>query len=162
MTNSTSILRLPRSLANRIRAEAEKRGLSIDEYLLELVISGLDPPERAREYSKASRDLLKQAKEELRRQNARQAAEKAWSADVLAVKAYASWREGRRLTSHGELWSYIHRLVSDIGEWVLDAWNAGQSMHVCFYEGWCDGRHVELALKRIEKLVKTVEESIKE
>ncbi len=34
-------------------------------------------------------------------------------------------------------------------------------MHVCFYEDWCTGRHVEEAAKRIEKLVSEIEKRIK-
>ena len=83
----------------------------------------------------------------------RQAAEKAWGAAALAVKAYAMWREERRLASHGELWRYTEVLVKELGEWVSDAWAQAAAMHVCFYEGWCTPRHVEEALKRIERLV---------
>ena len=128
---------------------------------MELVTQNMDPPERAREYAEAARELLEQAREELRRGDVRQAAEKAWGAAALAVKAYASWREGRRLVSHGELWKYTLVLRKELGKWVSNAWNAGNSMHVCFYEGWCSKEHVEDAIEEIEKLVKAVEEKIK-
>ena len=151
------VIRIPRGIAARLRREAERLGLSLEEYVLELVLRDLDPPERAREYAEAARDLLDQARGELRRGDARQAAEKAWGAAALAVKAYAEWKEGRRLTSHGELWEYKRVLEKELGEWVHDAWNAGQSMHICFYEGWCDREDVGKAIKRIERLVKAVE-----
>ncbi|BEP17241.1 PaREP1 family protein [Pyrofollis japonicus] len=149
-------------LARRIREEAKKLGFSVDEYLVELLSQNMDPRDRAREYVEAAMDLLKEAKEELSRGNVRQAAEKLWGAVALAVKAYAYWREGRRLTSHGELWEYKRRLEEELGEWVSDAWFAGNSMHVCFYEGWCAERDVEDAYKRIEKLVKEVASLIKQ
>ena len=60
------------------------------------------------------------------------------------------------MTSHGELWEYSKRLIGELGEWVSDAWKAGNTMHMCFYEGWCRGKHIELALKRVEKLVREV------
>jgi len=78
---------------------------------------------------------------------------------VLAIKAYATWREGKRLTSRRELWEYEKTVVRELGEWIADAWYAGQSMHICFYEGWCSREHVEEALKRIEKLVNRVREA---
>jgi len=131
-------------------------GMSSDEYLLELVTQGLDPKDRALEYVEAAKDLLTQAQEELRKDNIKQAAEKVWGATALAVKAYALWKEGRRLTSHSELWQYKDDMVEELGEWVHDAWNAGQSMHVCFYEGWCTRKSVEAALKQARKLVKEV------
>ncbi|AEM39075.1 PaREP1 family protein [Pyrolobus fumarii 1A] len=154
-------IRLPRSIAQRLRIEAEKQGMSLEEYLVELATRDLDPPERAREYIETARALLEQAREELERGDVRQAAEKAWGAAALAVKAYAAWREGRRLTSHGELWEYTLVLRKELGKWVSSAWNAGNSMHTCFYEGWCEREHVEDAIEEIERLVKTVEEKIK-
>lgn len=72
------------------------------------------------------------------------------------MKAYAAWRDGRRLTSHGELWEYIGVLKRELGDWASDAWYAGQSMYVCFYEGWCKPFHVRDALERIERLVQEV------
>ncbi len=61
-----------------MQKEAEKLGMSLEEYVLELVAQGLDPKNRAREYIEAAKDLLSQAREELERDNARQAAEKLW------------------------------------------------------------------------------------
>ncbi|BES81522.1 hypothetical protein PABY_10890 [Pyrodictium abyssi] len=86
----------------------------------------------------------------------RQAAGKAWGAAALAVKAYAWWRGGKRLTSHRELWMYKRVLEKELGEWVSDAWAAGNEMHTCFYEGWCAEKDVEKALERIKRLVEEV------
>ena len=127
---------------------------------MELLLRDLDPPERAREYIEAAREPLEQARVELQKGDIRQAAEKLWGAAALAVKAYASWREGRRLASHRELWEYTRRMIEELGDWIQDAWNAGQSMHVCFYEGWCAREDVEEALERIERLVGEVERRV--
>ena len=158
--NSVSIT-VPRSVAKRIQEEAEKLGVSVEEYLLELVTQGLNPKERAVEYVKAAEEFLREARAELGKGNVRQAAEKVWGVAALAVKAYTYWREGKRLASHGELWEYSGRLAEELGEWVDDAWNQANSMHTCFYEGWCLKRHVESALKQVEKLVKEVASRIK-
>ncbi len=58
------------------------------------------------EYVEVAEDFLRRAREELKGGDVRQATEKVWGAAALAVKAYAKWREGRRLVSHGELWEY--------------------------------------------------------
>ncbi len=152
---------VPASIARRLREEAEKLGLSPEEYLVELLLRDLDPPERAREYIEASKSLLEEAREELHRGDVRQAAEKAWGAAALAIKAYAAWREGRRLTSHGELWECMRRAARELGEWVRDAWAHANAMHVCFYEGWCARDDVEKALERIERLVSGIERRIR-
>ncbi|AEM39104.1 PaREP1 family protein [Pyrolobus fumarii 1A] len=151
---------VPASVVRRLREEAEKLGLSPEEYLVELVLRDLDPPERAREYIEASKSLLEQAREELTRGNVRQAAEKAWGAAALAVKAYAAWRDGRRLASHGELWEYMRHVTRELGDWVRDAWMYANGMHTCFYEGWCSREDVEKALEKIERLVSEIERRI--
>ena len=151
---------MPSNVVEQLRREAERLGLTLDEYLAELALQKLDPSQRAVEYINAAEELLEQARRELEKGSVRQAAEKACGATALAIKAYTAWREGRRLTSHGELWEYEKTMVRELGEWVADALYAGQSMHICFYEGWCSREYVEEALKRIEKLVSRVREAV--
>ena len=71
-------LRIPRGLAERLEREARKLGVSLEDYMLELLLGGLDPPELARGYVEASLSLLEEAAEELEKGNTRQAAEKVW------------------------------------------------------------------------------------
>ncbi len=149
-------------LAQRVREEAAKRGVSVDEYLAELLSRDLDPRDRALEYIRVAESLVEEAREELDKDNARQAAEKLWGATALAVKAYAYWREGRRLSSHRELWEYKRILEDELGKWVYEVWAIAQSMHICFYEGWCTKRDVETAVKYVEKLVMEIASRIKE
>jgi len=155
-----AVVVLPPRLAGRLRREAERAGISLEEYVLELLARDLDPPERAREYIEAARVLLEQARGELGRGDVRQAAEKVWGAAALAVKAYASWRDGKRLTSHRELWEYRRLLERELGEWVYNAWMAANGMHTCFYEGWCAREDVEKALRLVGRLVEAVSEAI--
>ncbi len=145
-------------IARRLREEARKLDLSLEEYLLELLTQNLDPRDKAKEYINASSELLAEAREELKKRNIRQAAEKVWGAAALAIKAYALWKEGRRLTSHSELWKYKSIIASELGKWVRVAFQQADSMHTCFYEGWCDEADVEETLKAVEKLVKAVSE----
>ena len=153
-------LRLSRSTVKKLEGKARNAGLSLEEYILELTLRDLDPLDRVLEYIEASKNLLKQSKEELRRGDVRQATEKVWGATALAVKAYAEWREGKRLASHSELWEYSKKLMEDLGEWVYDAWMAANGMHTCFYEGWCTDKHVEEATKRVEKLIDEIRRRI--
>jgi len=148
---------IPRPIAERVRREAEKLGVSVEEYIADLLLEDLDPRDRAREYVEVAGELLRQAESELERGNIRQAAEKVWGACALAVKAYAYQRDCRRLTSHGELWEYKSIMASELGEWVRVAFQQASCMHTCFYEGWCDEDDVKVALKAVEKLVRAVE-----
>ncbi len=158
MTVSISI---PRRLAERVRKEAEKLGIGLEEYIVELLVQELDPRDRAIEYIEAAKELLERAREELARDDTRQASEKTWGAAALAVKAYAWWRERRRLASHRELWKYTKIMAEELGKWVSGCWNQANAMHICFYEGWCMKEHVEAALEQVEKLVNEVYKRIR-
>ncbi|MGC9050461.1 PaREP1 family protein [Pyrobaculum sp.] len=151
---------LPSALARRLRALAESEAVSLEDYLLEIALSNTDPPGRARAYAEVALDLLRAAGEELRAGDLRQASEKIWGAAALAVKAYAYWRDGVRLASHGELWRYAKKIADELGNWVHDAWAQANSMHINFYEGWATAEQVAEALKRVEKLVKEIVERV--
>lgn len=153
---------LPDKIAEKVRRKAEELGLSLDSYLIEVITRDDDPREVVEAYIEASRALLGEARDELSRGNVRQAAEKLWGSTALAVKAYAMWKEGKRVTSHGELWRYKDIIALELGEWVRDSWNAGNSMHTCFYEGWCTEEDVRSSIAKIEKLVNEITSRIGE
>ena len=159
MSNSVAF-RIPRSIAERLEKKARELGISLEEYVVELILRDLDPPERVRDYMETSKDLLEQAREELKKSNVRQATKKSCGAAALAVKAYAELRESRRLTSHRELWEYKRKMEREFGDWVSDVWAHASVMHICFYETWCSGDDVEKAVKRIERLVYEVERGV--
>ncbi|RLG74959.1 MAG: hypothetical protein DRO14_05145 [Thermoprotei archaeon] len=160
MVSATAIY-LPRNIIERLCEEARKLGLSLEEYILELVLQSLDSFERVREYINAAKNLLDQTRKELEKGDIRRAAEKIWGATALAVKAYAEWKEGRRLVSHRDLWEYKRKIEKELGEWVYDSWMAANGMRTCFYEGWCSREDVEEALKRVSRLIEEIEKKVK-
>ena len=147
-------------IAKRLKETAEKLDLTLEEYLLELLTRNMDPKDRAREYAAAASSLIEEAINELKKENTRQAAEKVWGAAALTVKAYASWKDGKRLTSHGELWEYKRKLGAELGDWAGDAWARAVEMHVCFYEGWCNKSDIEQAITKVKNLAEKVKQKI--
>ncbi len=152
---------IPRRIIERLKKEAEKLGVSLDEYIVELLTRESDPRDKALEYVDAAYELIDQARSELTKSNISQAAEKIWGAAALTIKAYAWWKEGKRLVSHRELWEYKDKLAEEYGEWIDIAWAQANSMHTCFYEGWCSRRSVEIALKHVERLVREISSRIR-
>jgi len=67
---------IPESVARRVREAAEKLGVTPEEYILDVLTRDVDPEKRAREYIEAARELLAQARVELKRGDLRQAGEK--------------------------------------------------------------------------------------
>ncbi|BEP17304.1 PaREP1 family protein [Pyrofollis japonicus] len=161
LSSEALTIKIPRSIAQRLEADARRIGLSIEEYVLELITRGLDPEERVNAYIEAAQALLEQALQELAKGDTRQAVEKTWGAAALAIKAYAEWRDGIRITSHRELWEYRRTIEKELGDWVYDAWMAANGMHTCFYEGWCSAEDVREAIKRVRRLVDEVASRIK-
>ncbi len=68
-------------LAKRVKEEAEKLDVSIDEYFADVISHSLNPVDRAREYIRVARDILEDACMELEKGDVRQAAEKLWGAE---------------------------------------------------------------------------------
>jgi len=154
------VIEVPKVIFERVKKEAEKLGISLEEYIVELLSQDLNPRDRAKEYVEASKELLTTSEKEIAKSNVRQAAEKIWGACALAVKAYAYWREERRLASHRELWEYSKIVARELGNWVLEIWNQASGMHTCFYDEWCSREHVETALRAARKLIETISEKI--
>ncbi|MEL9991835.1 MAG: PaREP1 family protein [Thermoproteus sp.] len=154
-------LKLPGEVVRRLKSAAEEAGVSLEDFLLEVVLAGADPPTKARTYVEVAAELLADAEGELKDGDLRQAGEKVWGAAALAVKAYAYWREGVRLSSHGELWRYKDVLTRELGDWARDAWMHAAAIHVNFYEGWATREDVEKALSLVRQLVEAVKAVVK-
>ena len=60
---------LPRRVAEYARREAERLGVSLEEYIIDLLVEGLDPKDRVKEYIGAAKEFLEHAREELEKGN---------------------------------------------------------------------------------------------
>ena len=149
---------VPEGLLASLKREARNRGLSLEELVLEKLSDGLSDEEKVGAYLEAAEALLSGAREALAKGELRQASEKIWGATALAIKAHALAREGRRLTSHSELWEHKELVVAELGPWARDAWAHAASMHVNFHEGWATEADVREALERVGKLVRAIGE----
>lgn len=155
-----TVITIPNSIYKILIEKARENEMTVEEYLIEIITQNLDPTIKAEKYIECALNLLEQARMELDKGDVRQASEKIWGAVALAVKSYALEREGKKLTSHRELWKYKDVIARDIGEWIRDSWMHAASMHVNFYEGWATRRDVEIALNKTEKLVSAIAERL--
>lgn len=145
---------IPERIFEKLRRKAEAKGVSAEEYILSLIVELADSSSLVDSYLEASKDLIRRAKDELARGDLRQASEKIWGSAAMAVKAAAYSREAKRLSSHGEIWEYVSKLVEETGDEELGRlWRSAISMHVNFYEGWATKEQVESALRDAEALV---------
>lgn len=155
------MISIPRTILEELKRRAEERGLSLEEFLTEIGTQDLDPEDRAEKYIDVAMELINQAKEELMKNDLRQASEKTWCACALAIKAYALRKDKKVLTRHADLWRYKDKVIAELGEWVRDAWMYANAMHINFYEGEASRADVEKALKLVEDLIKTIMKNIR-
>lgn len=149
-----AVITVPDILINRLRKASEEQGISVEEFMVEKLSEDLNPKSRAEIYWKMAEEYLEQADGELKKGDLKQASEKIWDAAALGVKALAYAREGERLKSHGDLWSYIDKLVKEVEDEELgDLWRTATSMHINFYENWAPKGEVDRSLKRVESLL---------
>lgn len=155
------MISIPRTILEELKRRAEERGLSLEEFLTEIGTQDLDPEDRAKKYIDVAMELINQAKEELMKNDLRQASEKTWCACALAIKAYALRKDKKVLTRHADLWRYKDKVIAELGEWVRDAWIYADAMYINFYEGEASRADVEKALKLVEDLIKTIMKNIR-
>ena len=151
---SSSMLVLPKSILEKFRRLAEAEGIQVEEFIVEKLVSDLDPEVKVEAYWEMSKTYFKQAEEELAKGDLKQASEKLWGSAALAVKAIAYEREERRLTGYGELWEYVNKLIKETGNEELGSlWRTVISMHINFYEGWAPKEEIERALKKVANFI---------
>jgi len=155
-------LLLPRIIIEELKRKADEAGISIDEYLFDIIVRDSDPNIAIEKYLKGAQQLIEQAEEEIKKENLRQASEKVWGACALAVKAHALARKGARLESYRDLWVYKNEIAKEIGDWIRIVFKLADSMHKNFYENLATREDVEDVLKEVKKLVKSITRSIKE
>ncbi|MEM1611404.1 MAG: PaREP1 family protein [Sulfolobales archaeon] len=147
-------------IAEMLKRESGRHGLTPEEYLLEILTKDMDPGERAREYIEASHNLVEQAEKELEGGDLRQVSEKIWGACALAIKAHALAKKGLKLESHRDLWLYKNEIARELGEWVKTVFRQAGSMHKNFYEDLATREDVEDVLKEVKKLVTAIRNDI--
>ena len=103
---------LPKAVARELERKAGEAGVSVSEYLFAMIARGLDPNTGAKWRIDGALELLKQAGEELGRDNLKQASEKVRGACALAVKARALHKKGLRIELHKDLWIRMRLLGS--------------------------------------------------
>ncbi|HID17590.1 TPA: hypothetical protein EYP26_04780 [Candidatus Bathyarchaeota archaeon] len=90
-----STISLPTVAIQELEKRAKEIGVSIYEYLLSLLLSGIDPNVGAEKYIEGALKLIEQAREGLREDDIRQASERVWGACALSLKAHALFKEGK-------------------------------------------------------------------
>ena len=108
-------------------------------------------------YRIASRELLRQAAEELATGDTRQASEKGWGGAAQMVKALAEQR-GWDHHGHELLFRAVDRLAQETGDSELVVlFQAASGMHTNFYEDWYPSSSVEAGLRAMERLLDKLE-----
>lgn len=143
---------------------AERLGISVVDVILNQLYLR-DPTESIRLRLELARKYLSEAGGEyVSKGDAIQASEKAYKAAEEIVKALAekyNTPENQQAIREGRWYTHLllkacSRLSKTLGDWVLDGWNAGYSLHVWgFHEA-------KLAIDDVEPLIKKVHKMLEE
>ncbi len=148
---------LSRGLEERLRREAEKLNISMEELVVDILLKALnislDLNDKVEFHLKLSEKFLREAEEFLARGDYVQASEKGWGAAAQIVKALAI-KEGRELRSHHDLWEYVSDLADKLQDYELRyLWGRANNLHQNFYEGWMPSKEVRLAVGDVKKFI---------
>ncbi|GAB6946364.1 PaREP1 family protein [Vulcanisaeta sp. JCM 16161] len=140
---------------------AERLGIDITDIILNQLYLK-DPSESIRLRLELARKYLAEASEYLNKGDAVQASGKAYKAAEEAVKALAerfNVPENQQAIKEGSWYTHLllkacSRLSKTLGDWVLDGWNAGYSLHVWgFHEAKLTIEDVEPLIERVHRMV---------
>ena len=110
-------------------------------------------------YRSAATQLLEQARQELARDDARQASEKGWGAAAQAVKAVAEGR-GWEHKTHNALFNVVTRLAEETGNDDLNSlFVTASGLHINFYENWLTANMVGSGVEKVAEFVALVAEA---
>ena len=108
-------------------------------------------------YRVASRELMKQAMEELAEGDVRQASEKGWGAAAQMVKAVAEDR-GWEHNSHSLLYQATDRLAQETRDRQISTlFHVAGNLHTNFYENWFTPVVVASGLQDVELFLDKLE-----
>ena len=112
----------------------------------------------AETHQEVSRRFLLHAEEQLALGDLLQASEKGWGAAAHAIKAVAE-RRGWRHRTHRDLYDVIDMIVAITRRPEIDGlFNAANTLHQNFYEGWMSERYIANNLRRVGRLVDILDE----
>jgi hypothetical protein len=148
---------LPKKIEKKLKEEAEKKGISEEEIIVEAISKALDEPldpdELVEVHLKLLEKYMNEAEDFLKKGDYVQASKKVWKAAAQAVKALAA-KDGREIRSHRELNEEVSRISRETGDDEIRAlWQSATALHQNFYENWLPPDMVEGNIRDVKKLV---------
>ena len=143
-------------VAEVAKAVAQRRGKSVEQWLVDAVLRELDPQERAVVYLRLAEKYLAEAEELYARGDLVQAGEKYWGAVVALLSVVAEKRGMPHYTQRG-LWEVVEALVEETGNPEYSTlFSIAEKLHANFYHNFLKkasfDRHREGALRLVEML----------
>jgi len=151
---------LPSKIERRLREECERKGVSDEELILEVLSEflNIDPESKSEVHISLSEKYAREMDEFLEKGDYVQASEKAWGAASQILKAVASKR-GKELKSHGELHRFVSELREEMGDQeIRRLWQVAVSLHQNFYENWLPKEIVKESIEDVKRFVEKLRE----
>jgi hypothetical protein len=128
-------------------------GRDLEEFLVELLVARLDPPQRVEAYLKLHEKYIREAEELYQKGDLLQAGEKYWGAVAALLNAVAEKR-GWEHHSHRDYAVAIGRLYEETGDERLVAdFHMAEALHANFYHSFMGRRRFDLHRRAVLELV---------
>lgn len=149
-------LTIPQPLADKLIEESRESGLPVEGLVVEKLLTGLNPLEKAITLLEMADALLREAEAYVEKGDLRGASRRIWDSCLLAVRAYVYWRNSGRAVSKPELETYRGMVEEELGSWACEVLNTAYAARTNLYDGWATRRGLESILRKTRKMVRII------
>ena len=157
----STTIEIPKEIYEILRQEARKRGRTIEDLIIDLILKTADPPARIKAYKKLHEKYLEEAQKYLRKGDLVQASEKYWGAVTALLNAIGE-KEG--------LPHYTHRDLKEISLYLTKKkkdpeytrlFSSTETLHANYYHNFLDEETFNIHKEDAEKLIQKIKELLK-
>jgi len=153
------VIELPPEVAELIKSVAARRGKSVEQLVVEAVVSELDPEARVEAYLKLAEKYLLDAEELYAKGDLAQAGEKYWGA-VTALLSVIAERRGMPHYTHRDFWDIVEALVEESGNPEYSTlFRLAEGLHANFYHGFMRRESFEKHREGVLRLINMLMEA---
>jgi len=151
-------IELPPEVAELIKSVAARRGKSVEQLVVDAVVSELDPEARVEAYLKLAEKYLAEAEELYAKGDLAQAGEKYWGA-VTALLSATAERRGMPHYTHRDFWDIVEVLVEESGNPEFSTlFRLAEGLHANFYHGFMRRESFEKHREGVLRLIYMLKE----
>ncbi len=149
-----ALLSMP--IVRKLFGKAFNLATSIEDMIIDLVLSSEPPHEKSKYYVGVALELLEEARKSLSSGDVCSACSRIWISVVLGVKAYVQAKRGIELDSIHTMWLYKDEVARDLGSEFNDLWLRAYALYVGCGNSYVDPSDVCRVLNCAKKFIESL------